>query len=271
MKEGYIDVTDGVLFYEACGDGEPIVLIHGNYNDHLIWEEQMSSFSKRHNMISYDLRGYGQSDTPERPYSNVEDLKVLMDTLGLAKATIVGSSMGGSIAIDFALAYPERVQRLILAAPALSGRSYPASLLWQGIKQHVQVRMQGRQRAIEAFIHHSFWRYFFPDPSKEKAWQTTVANVRNPANFCRFPPNLAHVTKPYAIHRLAELQCPTLILIGELDHPFNRETANILHVQIKDAILIRMEGCGHLPFVEEPDQFNTYVAEFVAAQHPSQA
>lgn len=102
----YIEVKGGALFYERKGSGEPIVFIHGNYNDHLIWEEQMERFSTGYDVISYDLRGYGHSDTPRTPFSNVKDLKMLLDTLGLTKVTLVGSSMGGSVAVDFTLAYP---------------------------------------------------------------------------------------------------------------------------------------------------------------------
>lgn len=266
MNEGCIDVIGGVLFYESYGEGEPIVFIHGNFNDHQIWEEQMRAFSANHYVISYDLRGYGQSDTPRISFSNVEDLKLLIDVLGLAKVNLVGSSMGGSVAIDFTLAYPERVTRLILAAPSISGRNYPVSMLWQGIKQHFQVRVNGRERAIETFITNPFWQYYFPASKKEQAWQKTVANVRKPVNFCRFSPGLSRVSNPYAINRLEELYQPVLILIGELDHPFNRETANILQTQVNKSTIIVMQDCGHLPFIEEPEIFNFNLAEFLATE-----
>lgn len=266
MNEGFIDVTGGALFYESYGDGEPIVFIHGNFNDHQIWEEQMRAFSATNYVISYDLRGYGHSDTPRISFSNVEDLKLLIDALGLIKVNIVGSSMGGSVAIDFTLAYPERVQRLILAAPSISGRNYPVSMLWQGIKQHFQVRLNGRERAIEAFITNPFWQYYFPASNKEEAWQKTVANVREPVNFCRFSPSLSRVSKPYAINRLKELYQPVLILIGELDHPFNRETAEILQTEMNKSTTIVMKDCGHLPFIEEPKMFNYNLAEFLATE-----
>ncbi|WP_060861266.1 alpha/beta fold hydrolase [Paenibacillus riograndensis] len=168
MNEGYIEVMGGVIFYKSYGEGDPIVFIHGNYNDHRIWEEQLGAFSANNYVIGYDLRGYGQSDTPRISFSNVEDLKLLIDALGLSKVTLVGSSMGGSVAIDFSLAYRERVHRLILAAPSISGRNYPVSMLWQGIKQHFQVRLNGCGKAIETFITNPFWQYYFPASKKRK-------------------------------------------------------------------------------------------------------
>lgn len=266
MNQGYIDVMGGVLFYESCGDGEPIVFIHGHFNDHRIWEEQLGTFSANHYVIGYDLRGYGHSDTPRVSFSNVEDLKLLIDSLALSKVTLVGSSLGGSVAIDFTLAYPDLVHRLILAAPSISGRKYPVRMLWQGIKQHFQVRLKGSAKTIESFITNPFWQYYFPDSKKEKAWLKTVANIREPANFCRFPPSLARVSKPYAIHRLEKLLQPVLIVIGELDHPFNKETAEILHAGLKNSTQIVIKDCGHLPFIEESEMFNSNVAQFLAAE-----
>lgn len=265
FKQGYIEVEGGTLFYERKGRGNPIVFIHGNYNDHLIWEEQMESFSANYEVISYDLRGYGQSDTPRRAFSNVEDLKLLLDTLELSKVTLVGSSMGGSVAIDFTLAYPGDVDRLILAAPSVSGRSYPARMLWQGIKQHIQVRLKGAEQAVDHFIANPYWNYYFPAAAKEKARQQTIDNVRNPVNFCRFPPSLARVSKPYAIHRLGEISQPALILMGALDHPYNRETADILDKGILHSTKITLPDCGHLPFIEEPEKFSTLTGEFLQA------
>ncbi|QNK56983.1 alpha/beta fold hydrolase [Paenibacillus sp. PAMC21692] len=239
------------------------MFIHGNFNDHRIWEEQMRMFSAHNFVIGYDLRGYGHSDTPRTFFSNVEDLKLLLDALRLPKVNLVGSSMGGSVAIDFTLTYPDRVHRLILAAPSVSGRNYPAIMLWQGIKQHFQVKLNGREKAIETFITNPFWRYYFPASKKENAWLKTIDNVRNTSNFCRFPPNLSRVSKPYAANRLEEIRQSVLIIIGELDHLFNRETAEILHTEIKNTTKIVIQDCGHLPFIEEPETFSSNVAEFL--------
>ncbi|PYY29807.1 alpha/beta fold hydrolase [Paenibacillus illinoisensis] len=239
------------------------MFIHGNFNDHWIWEEQLDALAHCNYVVAYDLRGYGRSHTPRNPFSNVDDLKVLLDSLELSKVNLVGSSMGGSVAIDFTLAYPDRVHRVILAAPSISGRNYPASMLWQGIKQHLQVKLNGCEKAVEAFITNPYWRYFFPDVKKEKAWLKTVGNVRNPGNFCRFPPGFSRVFKPYAINRLEEIHKPVLIFIGECDHSYNRETAEILHTGIKNSTKIVMQDCGHLPFIEEPETFSSHVKEFL--------
>ncbi|MNC57219.1 2-succinyl-6-hydroxy-2,4-cyclohexadiene-1-carboxylate synthase [compost metagenome] len=139
-------------------------------------------------------------------------------------------------------------------------------MLWQGINQHFQVRLKGHEKAIETFIHNPFWQYYFPDSKKEQALQKTVANVRKPVNFCRFSPGLSRGSNPYAINRLEKLHQPVLILIGELDHPFNRETSNILQTQLNKSTITVMQNCGHLPFIEEPEIFNFNLAEFLTTE-----
>lgn len=122
------------LFYSVKGQGEPLVFIHGNFNDSRIWSYQIDKFSKYYKVICYDLRGYGKSDTPTSSFSHFEDLKSLLDLLGIKKVIIVGSSLGGSVAIDFALQYPEYVKSLVLAAPAINGYRYPLRLMIEAIK-----------------------------------------------------------------------------------------------------------------------------------------
>jgi len=178
----YADVSRGRIFYTVAGSGEPLILIHGNFNDHGIWNEQVPTLASHYQCIRYDLRGYGRSSTPTAAFSNVEDLKALVDRLGLGKVTLMGSSSGGSIAIDFSLAYPELVRALILIAPSINGNKYPISMMWHGTKNFIN------------------------------------ANIR---------------------------------------------TANAVHAKIGNSIKITMQGCSHLPFVEEPGEFNRHVLEFL--------
>lgn len=264
MTQDYIDVQDGKLFFTHSGNGEPIIFIHGNFNDHQIWDEQIAFFSPHYNTIQYDLRGYGLSSTPEHPFSYVEDLKTLIDVLQLTDITLVGSSMGGGIALDFTLTYPHLVRSLILVAPTISGAVYPLSISFHGIKNYINTSFKGSTKAIEAFINNPFWHYLLPSAKKETARKMVLANVQNPNNFCSFPPKLITETKPSALHRLHNIQVPTQILIGDGDHVFNKKNATLLSSQLNLATKIEMNNCGHLPFVEEPQQFNSLVYTFLS-------
>lgn len=266
MIQDYVNVDDGRIFYTLSGIGEPIILLHGNFNDHQIWDNQADFLSEHHQVIRYDLRGYGLSSTPNRAFSNVADLKALVDTLKLQKLTLIGSSSGGGVAVDFALAYPKLVQALILVSPSINGKALPAKLMWKGIQNYIRTRLKGHKAAIESFITDSFWQYFFPSISKEEARNTVLLNVRNARNFCRFSPSLATAVKPYAIHRLQEINVPTLVIITEQDHPFNIKTAELVNNTIPQSSKIIMRNCGHLPFVEEPNAFNEIVLDFLRSE-----
>ncbi|MFU1795216.1 alpha/beta fold hydrolase [Paenibacillus azoreducens] len=267
MTHDYLDLNDGQLFYRVSGKGEPLVLLHGNFNDHQIWNEQTGAFSACYKVIRYDLRGYGHSSKPNVSFSNVVDLKALVDSLKLHRVTLIGSSSGGGVAIDFALTYPDRVQTLVLVSPAVNGNPYPMNMMWQGIKNYLNVRLKGREAAVEAFIKNHFWQYYYPSTMKEAARNNVLQNVRNLNNFCRFSPNLSTSVTPHTIRRLQEINVPTLIIISDGDHPYNIKTAEKLHNNIKLSCKIVMKGCNHLPFTEEPQEFNQIVLDFLSQQN----
>lgn len=268
MIQDYLDVNDGQLFYTVTGEGDPLLMIHGNFNDHQIWNDQVDSLSSCYKLIRYDLRGYGLSSTPLSSFSPVEDLKALVDSLELHRLTLVGSSSGGGIAADFALSYPHLVRKLILVSPSINGNPLPRSMMWQGMRNFLNVRLKGREKAIEGFIRNPFWQYYFPDSEREEARSQVIRNVRNPRNFCRFSPKLSTAVTPDAFNRLHEIAIPTLLIVSDRDHFANRTTADTLLRKIERSSKIVMPGCGHLPFVEEPHGFNQYVLDFLSDSNP---
>ena len=96
-------------FYEVSGAGEPVVLIHAFSVDRRMWAPQIASLEKRFRVVRYDQRGHGKSDGPSAPYAQHEDLRSVLDALGIDKATLIGLSAGATTATDFAIAYPNRV------------------------------------------------------------------------------------------------------------------------------------------------------------------
>lgn len=112
------------LYYETRGAGPAVVLIHGGQMDLRIWDEQVQPFARELRVIRYDIRGFGRSAAPSRPYSNTDDLAGLLRELGVEKAAFVGSSLGGAIATDFAIVHPELVEALVLSGPGLGGFNF---------------------------------------------------------------------------------------------------------------------------------------------------
>ncbi|HEY7769762.1 alpha/beta fold hydrolase [Longimicrobium sp.] len=117
VDTGRVAVQGGELFYEARGQGPPVVLLHaGARYDHTMWDGQVQALARRHRVIRYDLRGFGRSSRPSGPFSPPADLLRVLEALGVERASLVGLGMGSGVAINFALQHPERVDRLVLAS-----------------------------------------------------------------------------------------------------------------------------------------------------------
>ena len=116
IERANLKLSNGSLYYEASGEGSPVVLLHGASLDLHMWDKQTDTLAKRFRVIRYDLRGYGESSPATGTFSDVDDLEKLLDHLGHRKASLVGLSQGSGVALNFTLAHPERVDRLVLVS-----------------------------------------------------------------------------------------------------------------------------------------------------------
>jgi pimeloyl-ACP methyl ester carboxylesterase len=123
VNKGFAEVNGTRLYYEIVGRGHPLVLVHGFSPNTKMWDDQFEVFAKRFKVVRYDVRGFGKSALPTvgKDYSHTKDLKALLNQLGIDYAYVVGLSMGGVIALDFALEYPEVTKALILADSSIYG------------------------------------------------------------------------------------------------------------------------------------------------------
>jgi pimeloyl-ACP methyl ester carboxylesterase len=119
---GFAEVNGASLYYDVAGNGEPLVLVHAGIADRRMWDGQLKAFAERYRVIRYDMRGCGRSEAPTgASFSHHDDLRGLLDFLGIERAILVGCTIGARTAIDFALALPERVRALALVCPSVSG------------------------------------------------------------------------------------------------------------------------------------------------------
>jgi hypothetical protein len=118
---GFVESNGTQLYYEMMGEGHPLVLIHGGYMDRRMWDDQFAVFAQHYRVIRYDVRGFGRTALPPVPYTDREDLSHVLSFLGLAKTYLMGLSLGGEIALDFTLDYPDMVDALILVGSSISG------------------------------------------------------------------------------------------------------------------------------------------------------
>lgn len=116
LAVGTLPVTGGGLYYEVQGEGAPLVLLHAFGVDSKMWDAQFDYLSQQFRVVRYDLRGFGRSSKAEQPFYPVDDLYQLMQHLGIKRASLIGSSMGSGVALNFALEHPEMVEKLVLTS-----------------------------------------------------------------------------------------------------------------------------------------------------------
>jgi 3-oxoadipate enol-lactonase len=256
----FANVESGRVWYQTCGSGpKAMVLIHDGTLHSAAWDDVWPLFCKDFHVVRYDRRGYGRSPAATQPYSRTDDLLAVMHAAGMEHAVMVGASAGGGIAVDFTLAHPKPVDRLVLVGPSISGLRYSQ---YFNMRVMAYVR-QYRQGDIEGSLR-SGWSFA---PGHDAALGRAAALLKaNPPNLMHGDPaRLAPTAKPL----LSSMQAPTLVLVGDHDIADNQGEAAVAEALIPHAYRIVMPDAGHLMFMEHPETFVRLVEQFVDARpHP---
>ena len=257
---GYVTTETGRLFYETAGDGPNVVLIHDGLVHRETWDDQFSKFAKQFHVVRYDRRGYGKSDVPAVPFSNVDDLEALYAAvLGKQKATLIGCSAGGGLAIDFTLAHPELVEKLMLVGAVVTGLPPSPHFLDRGGHYPPEIR----DDITKAIAYWSTQDPYYVAPGSAAAHQRVKALLTaNPQNL-RVPWSLLRGPKVPALGRLAEIKIPTLIVIGAEDIPDVHAHGGAIQAGIAGARRVVVRSAGHLVHMEQPEEFNRLALEFL--------
>lgn len=249
------------LNYEMDGEGPPVVFINGLTMDVNGWFLQVEAFSEKYRVLRYDCRGQGQSDKPDMEYSqemHADDLKNLMDKLGIQKAHVVGISNGGMIAQHFTLMYPEKVGALVLADTC------------SHIDVLLNLLVQSWIKAAETGGSELRYDVSLPVIFSEDFLKRNLDNIQLMREFSinNNPPraviNLANACLKHNVNdRISEIKAPTLIMIGEEDILIPLKYSKLLHEMIEGSRLVIMKNCGHVPPIEKPEEFNSIVLTFL--------
>lgn len=265
-RSGFAEVNGTRLYYEIAGRGEPLVLLHGWSFDTRSWDDQMEAFTDHFAVLRYDLRGFGRSALPklDEPYSHTEDLVALLAHLDLGRIHLLGHSFGGRIAIDFAFKYPERLISLILPDGAVDLNDLPFT---QEISNWIGGTWQaGREQGVEAA--REIWLAGSPLlPAMENARSSEKVRrmVEAYSGWHWENPDPSVGIEPYGREKLAEIEVPTLIVLGALNPAHYHEVATIQREHIPNSQFVSMAGVGHALNIEDPDEFNRIVLDFLNA------
>jgi pimeloyl-ACP methyl ester carboxylesterase len=248
------------IYYEIDGNGEPLVLIEGLGYSSWMWYRQRE-LAKKFRLVIFDNRGVGASDRLENAYTMEEfakDLRDLLNHLEIQTAHLLGVSMGGMIALEFALSYPKFVKTLVLCStsPGIRGKSAerevlslmfepPSTDLRSWIKRKMSVAFSKRFLTTEEF---------------EKVIELRLPWIPDQASLLN---QASAVARFDVLDRLHQIDKPTLIIAGMEDRVVPYENSLLLHSKISLSALHIFRHAGHLVFIECAQKFNTLVSDFI--------
>jgi pimeloyl-ACP methyl ester carboxylesterase len=260
-SQRFVQVDGARLAFSESGAGEAVVLIHGFALDRRMWDDQVPELAKHFRVITYDLRGFGQSSVPaSEPYTTAGDLKALLDHLGLERAALVGLSMGGNVAIQFAEGYPEIVRALVLIDAVVGGWSWSPGSSAEDGRAWALGRSEGLEAARDAWLAHA---YFVP-ANEQPAVARRLRQMAEDYSGYHWMHNDPQVwPDPPALARLGDIGCPTLVIVGERDTADLRAMADALAQRIESAKKLSLPGVGHMANMEAPREVNAAILDFL--------
>jgi len=259
-KTGIAEVNRTSLFYEIMGEGHPIILIHGGLLDSRMWDGQFNKFANNYRVIRYDIRGHGRSALPKGKYSHVKDLESLFKFLNIESAHIIGLSLGGTIAIDFALEHPEKVSSLILVSSTPMGfRIDNQELTKKTLAIYEAANNHRIHEAVEMWLNHPVF-VTIKSRLRRKVQQMLTENLKSWV----LPKDNMTWASPPAAERLSQIKTSTLIIVGGQDVPDIKAAAGLLENGIGIAIKMVIADAGHHINIEKPRQFNSIVLDFLS-------
>ena len=261
---------DGVkIYYESHGQGFPLVLCHGISGDTEAWVNQVPAFSQRYQVITWDARAHGRSDSPQDPNAYgltrfADDLKGLLDHLGIESAHIGGLSMGGSVTLHFGIRYPEMARSLIVAG-AGSGSVDPDAFRRTTRQFAQQMETHGMQAMADYAKGPTRVQLLDKDPM---GWERFASQFLSHSSI-----GSAHTFRGFQARRapifdlepeLRALDVPTLIMFGDEDDPCI-EPGVFMKKCIRRSGMAVFPRSGHAINLEEPDLFNRTASDFLSA------
>lgn len=266
-KTGRAAVNGAELTYEIAGDGPPLVFIHAGVADSRQWNNEFAAFAGEHRVVRYDLRGYGRSEPVAGEFRHLADLEALLDQLEVHEPVVlVGCSMGGRLAIEVALAHPERVRGLVLVGSGPNGLELDVPL--PEIISELQAADEAGDLERLAELEAQLW---IDGPGRaadevDPAVRQLGLEMNRQAlayEAMGLGEQLPDAEQP-AAERLSELTMPALIVVGEYDVPYALAAATYMVENLPNARQLTLPNAAHLANMDQPARFAAALREFLA-------
>jgi 3-oxoadipate enol-lactonase len=250
--------TNKLFFHiNIQGEGEPLFLIHGLGLDQTLWNDQIPYLSKNYKVITYDVRGHGQTTHPQNYNLNdhADDLADIMTKLQIESAHIAGISMGSYIAQHFVIKYPEKVKKVVLAATKGYGKTSSMQTLID------EKRAKGERVELDTILNISANACFRDGGTKEQLEKFYHSSRYNTLE--------SYIEAMKALRDfdfradLPNIKAPTLVINGDLDVLTTLDQAKEVYSLLANSVLEVLDGCGHLCNIEASETFNRKVVEFL--------
>src|SRR4051794_37586689 len=218
-----------------------------------MWDDQWDVFASKYRVVRYDVRGFGRSDLPAATYANYIDLDAVVQHLGLERPHVVGLSMGGGIAADYAANFPDGLRSLTMIDSTLYGFPFPESFR-SGVSFGPILEEKGLKAAIDAWVAHPF----FVPATEQPLVLTRLNEIVGPYHGYAWTATAIRAEPPATptFEVLDKIKVPTLVIVGERDIPEFREVAKHMAGNIAGAKLVIVPNAGHMSNMEAPEFVN---------------
>ena len=266
MDEFSLEVGGATLAGIETGDGLPVVFLHAGVTDKRMWTEQMAAVAEAGwHAIAYDRRGYGQTETADEKFGHVEDLEALLEEFGIHAAVLVGCSLGGGLAIDFALRHPGRVIGLVLIGTSVTGAPWSSTEAEAMIEAAEEDAFERGDRDMLNKVQAHEW-LDGPRAQSGRVGGDARALFLEMNSLALHKPDLGgEVRPPDAWHRVGEIAAPSLLLVGDQDFTALIDRHEHLSEEMPNAFAAVLENVAHIPTLERPDLVNSMLLQFLDA------
>jgi 2-hydroxy-6-oxonona-2,4-dienedioate hydrolase len=265
-KSGFLNIDNAQIYYETAGRGIPFVMIHAGVADSRQWNNEFAFFAQKYQVLRYDMRGYGKSEPVDGEFSHMGDLVSVLNALELQEPLVMmGCSMGGGLAMDFALTHPSRVKALIMVGSGPSGleldvptpakfaeaeKAYESGDFDLVAEIDTQIWFDGMGRTPEQ-VNQVMRTLAYEMDRKALSHEARQLGKRLPNS------------QTPAFDRLTDLNIPVLVIVGAHDTPYILAAADYMIEKIPSVRKVTIQDAAHLPNMDHPGEFQAIVKDFL--------